>query len=238
MATTKSRKNTEKAEPFALPTVPSSLGEVTNGDEARAWFEDNVVRQVREQGYCAQALTVMDAVFGGPKPENLVYDARGVYGSDDGSRSAGNLYPAYVDSDGFDCWRNQWRDLETGLDRNGLDEYGRDADGYDKDGYDRAGFNREGVDREGVSRDNPSRYRFNVHGRDAEGYDREGYDRQGFNREGVDRAGRKRPEPNVDEFVFDKNGYDRDGYDMHGYRLDGSYDGDVSRKYRALSRRL
>lgn len=234
--TRRTRKAAASAEPFALPTVPASLDEVTTGAEARAWFEDKVVRRVREQGYCSQALTVMDGVFGGPNPEHLVYDTSGNYGSGYGSRDSGTLYPAYVDSEGIDCWGNQWRDLKTGLDRNGLDKHGKDAEGYDKDGFDPAGFNREGIDRDGVSRDDPARYRFDIHGRDAEGYDREGYDKQGYNREGVDRAGNPRPEPNTEAFVFDAHGRDREGYDQTGYRVDGSYSDDVYRKYRNLRR--
>jgi hypothetical protein len=231
---TTTRSKAKKAEPM----TPPELREVVTleGDElarARAWFEDKVVREVRRIGYCEQSLKVLDSVFGGPVETNLVYDATGRYGN--GSEYSGVLYPAYLDSDGVDCWGNIWRDLTTKLDRNGFDPEGRDKDGYDKDGYDVVGFNREGVDKDGVSRDDPNRYRFGVDGYDAEGYNREGFNADGYNREGIDRRGHARPQRPL---VFDANGRDADGYNASGYRVDGSYSEDVYMKYRSMRRGL
>lgn len=238
MTTARTRsKKAETPEPFTLPTVVASLADATNGDEARAWFEDKVVRSVREQGYCYQALRVMDSVFGEALPTHLVYDTSGTYGDGRGSKNDGKLYAAYVDSDGVDCWGNVWRDLATARDRDGFDRNGRDADGYDKEGFDSAGFNREGLDKDGISRDDPNRYRFDVHGWDKDGFNRNGFGKDGYNREGLNAAGEPRPTPPAERFAFDANGRDIDGYDASGYRADGKYSEDVYLKYRLLMRR-
>jgi hypothetical protein len=192
------------------------------GDElsrAQAWFEDKVVRAVREAGHCVEALSVMDAVFGKPLDTVGVYDVNGHYGSGEGTRYTRELYPAYLDSDGEDCWGNVWRDLD-GYDRNGMNREGWDKDGFDKDGFDAGGFNREGVDRDGLSKDDPARFKYNSLGFDIDGYDRSGFNQDGFNREGLNRLGQARDEA---LYAYDKNGYNVAGFNAQGYNRDGGY---------------
>jgi hypothetical protein len=203
-----------------LPVVP-----VLEGEElarARVWFEDKVVRVVRARGWCTEALSVLDSVFGGPLDGNVVWDHAGNYG--------GRGYsPAYLDSDGVDAWGQEWRDAD-GYSRKGLDQNGRDRDGYDKDGFDKDGYDREGLDKDGVSKNDPARFKFNRDGFDRDGFDREGYDRWGYNREGVNRRGEART---VDPFAFDKDGYDAEGYNSDGYNRAGEYSQVHRSKYRA-----
>lgn len=201
---------------------------------AQAWLEDKVVRAVREQGYCAESLRVMDTVFGKPLDEVGVYDTRGNYGQGYGSARAGRLYPAYLDSNGKDCWENEWRDKD-GYNRAGLNQEGRDKDGYNKDGRDKEGFDRDGKDANGISRDDPARFAFGPDGFNVEGYNGNGYDRHGFNREGRDMLGRER---GTDRFVFDSNGYDIAGFNRDGYNRQGGFSADVSEKYRRIRRGL
>lgn len=203
---TKTTKTTETTTAPALRETPTLEGD--EATRAQAWLEDKVVRAVRENGYCSEAQGVLDAVFGQPLDTVGVYDTRGAY---DGytSDASVRLYPAYLDSDGVDCWGNTWRDIKTGLDRNGFDINGRDKDGYDKDGYDRAGFNREGNDRAGVHRDDPARFKYDKHGFDADGFDRRGRDHNGYTREA--RESDKNP------YKYDQDGYDQNGRDRYGY---------------------
>jgi hypothetical protein len=160
------------------------------GDElsrAQAWFEDKVVRAVREAGHCVEALSVMDAVFGKPLDTVGVYDVNGHYGSGEGTRYTRELYPAYLDSDGEDCWGNVWRDLD-GYDRNGMSKddparfkynsLGFDIDGYDRSGFNQDGFNREGLNRLGQARDEA------LYAYDKNGYNVAGFNAQGYNRDG------------------------------------------------------
>lgn len=182
------------------------------GDEAtraQAWLEDKVVRAVRAEGYCSEAQRIMTKVFGKPLDTVGVYDTRGAY---DGyiSETSRKLYPAFLDSDGVDCWGNVWRDITTKLDRNGLDIEGYDKDGYNKDGYDSLGFNRDGFDKDGVHKDDPSRFKYDRTGYDADGFDRVGRDRNGYSREMRAREADENP------YRFDVEGYDVNGRDRYG----------------------
>lgn len=205
------KTTTTTTTPPVLPETP-----VLDGDElgrARAWFEDKVVREVRAAGHCTEALAILDRVFGGPRPGVQVYDTRGAYGS--GSR----LCPAYVDSDGVDCWGNEWRDAD-GFNAKGFDTDGYDREGFNAEGRDKLGFDREGKDAQGIHKDDPARYRFNRQGWDADGYNRAGYNRDGYNREGLDRQGNARP---ASLFSFDAQGYNARGYSADGYNRQGRY---------------
>lgn len=219
---TRTKKTTE---PPALPVVP----ELSDDEKARAqaWFEDKVVRAVRNAGHCMEALRIMDSVFGAPLDKVGVADPRGYYRDrgvspveGTGRTASSRRYPAYLDSDGVDCWGNTWRDAD-GFDRNGLDSSGYDREGFNKDGYDREGFNREGLDIHGLHKDDPARFAFDARGFDKEGYDREGFNRAGVNREGRDRNGIVVPVEDV--FVFDRLGYNRNGYNIDGYNRAGEY---------------
>lgn len=202
--------------------------------KAQAWFEDKVVRAIRAEGYCSEALRIMDKVFGGPLDTVGVYDTRGRYGEGRGSKGEGQLFLAYLDSNGADCWNNVWRNKD-GYDRNGFNMAGVDKDGFNKAGIGKDGFNREGKDANGVHRDDPARFAYDGLGRDAEGYNAEGYDQFGFNREGFNRQGRPR---GVDRFVFDASGYDKDGFDRAGNSRTGEFSAAASDKYRLLRRGL
>lgn len=218
----------ERNTPPTLTPVPASLAEAADENAARAWFEDKVVRAVREQGHCQEALIILDKVFGRPLDKVGVYDTRGSYGSGNGSSyREGKLYPAYLDSDGYDCWNDTWRDKD-GYDRHGFNKDGRDKDGFNKDGFDEDGFNREGKDANGVSRDDPARFVYDARGYDKEGYNRQGYNRQGWNREGKNAYGQTLPET---PFVFDSFGRDKDGYNADGYNAQGEYNPEKAREY-------
>jgi len=220
-------KTTANSTPPTLPETP-----VLEGDElgrARAWFEDKVVREVRAAGHCSEALAVLDKVFGGPRPDALVYDTRGVY---DDYRPG--LHPAYIDSDGVDCWGNTWRDKD-GYSREGFDKEGRDREGYDKHGRDKLGFDREGIDASGLHRDSPERYKYSADSYDAEGFNAGGFDRSGFNREGVHMNGSTRRD-NAEYFGFDASGFNRRGYNAGGYDRDGEYSEDEYRRIRRAVR--
>lgn len=230
MARTDSAGNefTTEAPELRTATAPRGAAKVT----AQAWFEDKVVRAIRAEGHCTEALRIMDRAFGKPLDEVGVYDVRGSYGSGYGSKTSGKLYPAYLDSDGADCWGNVWRDKD-GFDRKGLDVDGRDKDGFDKDGRDKDGFDREGKDANGISKDDPARFRYNPQGYDAEGYNREGLDQYGWNREGKNRRGEDRP---ATLFAFDTAGYDVDGYNVDGYSRGGEYNEERRMAYRRATR--
>lgn len=223
------------AEVPALPVVP----ELSDDEKVRAqaWFEDKVVRAVRDAGHCTEALRIMDKVFGAPLDKTGVADPRGYYRDHGvvpvegtGRTAATRRYPAYLDSDGVDCWGNTWRDAD-GFDRKGLDSNGYDRDGFNKDGYDREGFTREGMDRRGVHKDDPARFAFDARGFDKDGYNREGFNARGVNREGLNRNGDAVPDEEV--FAFDVDGYNRNGYNLDGYNRAGEYS---EREYTANQR--
>lgn len=219
MRSTKAKAETPA--PFELPQIPTLEGE--DWEKARLVLEDKIVRSVREQGYCSQAIPVMKSVLGDPRPGVFVWDFDGYYGA------SGTLAAAYVDSDGKDCWNNEWRDYD-GFGRDGLDRNGRDKDGYDKDGYDKAGFNREGFDKDGLAKDDPSRFKYSSDGYDKDGFNAFGRDRWGYDREGKNSRGR---ELGYERFSFDKDGYDAEGYNRDGYNRKGEYNGNAANKYYA-----
>lgn len=224
---------TDDMEAPALREVPKTLAEVTSGEQSQAWFEDKVVRAVRDSRYCGEALAIMDKAFGAPLDKVGVYDIHGYYGNGTGSDRSGLLYYAYLDSDGVDCWGNMWRD-RNGCDRAGFDMDGRDKDGYNKDGRDLLGFDREGKDANGVHRDDPARFQYDRRGYNRDGYNRDGYDRNGYNREGKDASGNPKPTPPVEFYVFDANGYDADGWNCRGGNAKGGYSQEADRKYATL----
>lgn len=229
------RSNTMAAsngQPPFTTEAPALRDAVTLSDEEKAkyqaWMEDKVVRAVRDAGHCAEALPILDQIFGAPLDKVGVYDTRGsYYGSGYGSKRAGHLYLAYLDSDGVDCWGNVWRDA-NGFDRTGFNDAGYDKDGFNKDGFNAAGWNREGFDKNGLSKDDPSRFKFDRHGYDPEGYNAQGYNRDGWNREGKSMRGRTREGA---QFAFDVNGFDVDGWNSDGYNRTDGYSAAAARKY-------
>lgn len=219
---TKTTAGTAVAPPPLREAVTLTTDEMT---KAQAWFEDKIVRAVRKKGYCAEALKIMAEVFGEPLDTAGVIDVAGAH---PGTFRTGDVAVTYLDSEGFDCWGNTWRD-DKGFDRNGLDKDGRDRDGFDKDGRDIAGFDRDGKDKDGISKDDPARFKWDLNGFDAEGYNRDGYNAQGWNREGKNSRGETRPDV---LYAFDRDGYDAEGWNFSGYNRDGGYSEDVYRKYR------